>query len=402
MIRARPPAPAVPIAIIDDGQEWWAVRQPGKTLEPPNGSVFSDTSPRPPALPVDLPSRPDDSAVAATTIVAATKPGAAKAGAWSTAVTNAAASVESAEVGVSVVGRLGRTSMIAGACAGFVSGCLAVALQTLVRDSVEPRFQAGLLVVFVGMLLGGLLASWQDLTAKSWGSAVRRFLVGALVVGAFGLLAVLLANAVFQGLADRGALVRPQVLGLVWAIVAAAIGLGLGVGVQRSPRAAVSGFLGGALGGFVGGLILRTTTALYVDPRGTVFVDYATIKGVLTVACTAAVIGWSIGLTERVTRRAWLTMIEGELRGREWTLDRRVAKVGMGYGADVRLPPLAGIEPLHVRVERASTGALLTPLAPTKVNGQPVDGATSVADGDVIEIGGCYMRYDARRPSRGS
>lgn len=391
VMRPRPATAPAPLTVIDDSQDWWSAPAPGEDgAAAPGDAAYFDTSPRSASNSMSGPASPHPLSDGP-----AAKPGAAK-GVVSTAVSSAAAPTDEVDARVSVVGRLGRTSMIAGACAGFVSGCIAVTLHSIVSESIDPRFQAGFLVVFVGVLLGGLLASWQDLTAKSWGSGVRRFLVGALIVGTFGLLAVLAADAAFQGLAERDAPVQPPVIGLVWAIVAAAIGLS--VGIQRSPRAAVSGLVGGAGGGFVGGLILTEMTAMYVDPWGTILVDYATAKGVLTVACTAGVIGWSIGLAERVTRRAWLTMIEGELRGREWTLDRRVAKIGTGYGADVRLPPLAGIETVHVRVERARTGAMLTPLAPTKMNGRPIDGVTAVADGDVIEIGGCYLRYESRHP----
>ena len=63
----------------------------------------------------------------------------------------------------------------------------------------------------------------------------------------------------------------------------------------------------------------------------------------------------------------------------------------------VDIPILADISRHHVRIRREGEGYLLTPLRPTMVNGRPVSVVTSLADNNLIELGG-GVALKFRRP----
>jgi hypothetical protein len=82
---------------------------------------------------------------------------------------------------------------------------------------------------------------------------------------------------------------------------------------------------------------------------------------------------------------------EGELAGKDWTLDRDVMIIGRGADCDIVLPERP-ISRHHARIERRSQGYVLMDLASkngTHVNGQEVREPYPLQDGDEIQIALC-------------
>lgn len=82
---------------------------------------------------------------------------------------------------------------------------------------------------------------------------------------------------------------------------------------------------------------------------------------------------------------------EGELAGKEWTLDRDVTVIGRGSDCDIVLPERP-VSRLHAQIERRNQGFVLIDLGSkngTHVNGQELKQPYLLQDGDEIQIAMC-------------
>jgi pSer/pThr/pTyr-binding forkhead associated (FHA) protein len=105
-----------------------------------------------------------------------------------------------------------------------------------------------------------------------------------------------------------------------------------------------------------------------------------------------------IGLTEMLTRDAWLQVLQGPLRGKEFSFNRTPIRLGSSPRNVIYLFKDPKIAPIHAEINKlrdtyelvdqdSSTG--------TFVNGQRIK-RHRLADRDVIRIGDAEFRYMTR------
>ncbi|MCU1498155.1 MAG: hypothetical protein JWM47_2108 [Acidimicrobiales bacterium] len=288
---------------------------------------------------------------------------------------------------------LGRNSAISGLFAGSVAALVGGLLQGSLYPPIPSHpTSAGLLVVLVTALSGGLIAGWPHLTARAWAGGLKMLFVGTAVGAVGGGLAMAVVNPIFLDNTEASEPVPLGLLVVIWVMVA--VVAGVAAGATRSLRAVASGVLGGLVGGAVGGAVFWRATdpntselrALLVD--GT---DPATLVALMT---TGAIIGVAVGLAGRVTRLASLTVIEGRIKGRVVNIDRQETTIGSGSGCAVVLSGDPGVLAEHARVRILDQQATVVPVGPVKLNGSTVVAASALRTGDIVQIGGSFMRFE--------
>lgn len=294
----------------------------------------------------------------------------------------------------------GRNSMIAGLTAGALAGVLGSLSTSLVDTSLGERGETIAFVAFIGILLGGLLLSLQSIVGGNWRAAARRFLIGAVVGGGASLLALPLADAAVRATATEGECSRctnpplevPFIANvLIFVVVGCFIGFALGM--LRSVKSAFGGFVAGGIGGVVGGAIFGATVAEY-DDRAELNVYFLNPVTILVVAVVAGSIGLAFGAMLRIRRTATLTIIEGRNSGLEIAVEGRQATIGSAPNCDVVLSGDSSVVAHHVMLDLTVVPASLVLAGPTSLNGVAVAGEVTVASGDVLLVGGSFIRIE--------
>lgn len=96
----------------------------------------------------------------------------------------------------------------------------------------------------------------------------------------------------------------------------------------------------------------------------------------------------------------------GVVAGKTWQVGDGTWTLGSGPSAAVRLPPQAGAQPLHARLDIRGDQLVLTPEAGLRVavNGQAVQGPVQLRAGDVLTLGGASLQVSPvaapARPAR--
>ncbi len=302
---------------------------------------------------------------------------------------------------VSALVRLGRNSMVAGLTAGLIAGVLGALSTTLVDKALDERGETVAFVAFIGVLLGGLLLSMQSIIGRNWGAALRRFLLGGLVGGVASLLAVPLADAAIRAVASDGPcptgcstppLVVPFIANVfIFVIVGAFVGFALGM--LRSVKTGFGGLLAGQIGGGVGGAIFGATVAKY-DERAALDVLFLKPVTILVVAIVTGSIGLAYGAMIRARRSATLTIIEGRNSGMEIAVEGKQATIGSSPKCDVVLSADPTVQAMHVTLILTDVPVSMVSAGPVSINGAPAEGAVKVASGDVLLVGGSFIRLE--------
>jgi serine/threonine protein kinase len=294
--------------------------------------------------------------------------------------------------------RLGRNAVVTGLTAGLACALLIIITYAVLGDSIPLGGRAPLLVALAGGILTAGLAAIPRATMGAVRSAGSSGLVGGLLGAVLSLVALGAFEAVaYTAIPTQGQATAPLIA--AWTLCAMSIGVAAGV-VRRSGRAVVSGLLGGIVGGFLGGLVHWASGPEFyeIDGSGYLYFDPLDPATQLAVFLACASIGVAIGLVDRVRRTSWLTVIEGRLRGREVILDRREATIGSAGSATLRLGGDAGVRPVHAVLSRDQGGYSLRCHGPVEINGRasPPSRRINLASGDVLQVGGSFIRFEHR------
>ncbi len=182
--------------------------------------------------------------------------------------------------------------------------------------------------------------------------------------------------------------------GLAWMLVGTGMGLGQGIAL-KSRRLLLNGFIGGMLGGLLGGLLFDPITLLLSDPA---HLSGAESSRAIGVAIIGAAVGLMIGITDMLTRSAWLRVIAGPLRGKEFSFYQAPIRLGSSPKNEIYLFKDPKIDPVHAHINKlrdtfeiedneSATGTL--------INGQRVK-RKRLFDGDKIQIGDSEFVYTTR------
>ena len=184
----------------------------------------------------------------------------------------------------------------------------------------------------------------------------------------------------------------PRALG--WMIMGLGIGVAEGI-YERSPVKIRNGLIGGGLGGLIGGVLFDPI--LNWIQSGTGMSSRATAFVILGLS-----IGALIGLVQVVLKDAWLTVVDGYRSGRQLILIQPVTTLGR---ADYLASPFGGemsrdVEPEHARIRRESNGTFtledIQSRVGTRLNGQVIQAAATLKDGDFIKLGSNLIRFNLR------
>lgn len=269
--------------------------------------------------------------------------------------------------------------------------------------------------IIVGFALFPLVAALVGLMVGSVEGAICRTFARAAWCGAIGLISGLIGGAIslligglvfaLIGALSGGDSANPfetvgsfllLVLrrGLGWTLAGMAMGLGQGLAL-KSRKLVLNGLIGGMVGGLIGGLLFDP---LYLLIAGKAMVKGGEVSRAIGLTIIGGTVGLMIGLTEMLTRDAWLKVLQGPLRGKEFSFNRTPIRLGSSPKNEIYLFKDPKIDPLHAEInklrdsyeiadEGSSTG--------TFVNGQRIK-SHRLTDGDIIRIGDSEFSYSMR------
>jgi hypothetical protein len=247
-------------------------------------------------------------------------------------------------------------------------------------------------------------------------------LLGMLVAGAIGLVDALLNAIGFQRVARvvlclglgflAGAiggfvgqllntfLYFPLFIG--WVLAGVLIGASIGAfdvlravlqgqDVRAAMKKTMNGVYGGFLGGFVGGLPFT-----YLVGNQTLYYSSLTISLVALGLC----IGLLVGLAQMILKEAWIRVEAGFRPGRELLLVKDDTLIGRAEACDLGLFGDNTIEKKYARIRLKNNRYYVEDMgteAGTRVNDQPVQKATPLKSGDLIQVGKSVLRFGERQ-----
>lgn len=311
------------------------------------------------------------------------------------------------------------------AVAGVVGGLIGFLLGEIqLSDEDGYRFfgenfeglKAGTAVWFALVLLGigaSLVAS-QGLgegdNKKVFETVVRA--LPAIIVG--GAVAGYVAQTLYEGMIDENKLseilyrcdfdpacieldnfIRPA-RAVGWMIAGALGGLAVGVGF-RSKKRIQNGLIGGAIGGLVGGLLFDSVDNILQSSSG----QASRVVGLVLIG---GLMGVLIGLIDTLRTEAWLTVISGEMTGRQFILYDETTLVGCARNIPITILADREIAEHHIEIQQQDGTATFTCLrgaSPVLVNGVSTSSGT-ISNADVLTIGKTEIQVGFRRAETAS
>jgi len=302
-------------------------------------------------------------------------------------------------------GSLFHSTLVTNLLAGLASALFAWAVvEVAVGESPISSSAVGSSALYFGvfgLFFTALFAAFEDLVGTAWEKAARGGALGAAAGAAFGAASGAIAQSIYGSIVNsiiRHAIENEELVSptdirldltraLGWAILAVGVGVGAGL-ARRSAQRTVNALLGGVAGGFVGGFLFNFVGSAINSGVATRFVAFLII---------GALIGAAVGLIEVARRQAWIRVLSGGMRGKEFILYWQQANIGSSPKAEITLVKDPYIAPYHMRI--ADTGASRTliayPNCPLAVNGQPVV-EHRLRQGDVIQVGTTSLLYVER------
>lgn len=227
---------------------------------------------------------------------------------------------------------------------------IALANQTIFPSYFVFNLALGLLM---GTIMGGYFGSGQGIGA---GSTIR-FTTGMIqgaVIGLFGGITgflvgqyvLLILGNVFVSHSAFTNLGYPLSRAVGWSIVGLFIGAIEGIR-SKSIRLIRVGMLGGWIGGLLGGLIM-----VYLH----LYLNSIMIGRLVGIVILGLLIGFFYGLVENSLSFGTLKVLNGEFKGRDYLINFRRTRLGVGKKAHIRLEPYTAVAELHaeIRVDRGN------------------------------------------------
>lgn len=285
----------------------------------------------------------------------------------------------------------GLRSALVGATVGYVAIIVGWAVTEAVGiadgRSLGP---IALYMAFLGAIYGLIVGAWSDIAARIWDRALVRAAVGAVVGAASGALAGAVSQVLFDSLQqteDPGALRFYVLRALAWAIFGMGIGI-VGGAAEQSMRKAVNGLIGGLIGGALGGAIFHWLS---------LNVDNAAQARLVALAIVGIAIGAAIGVVEVALRQAWVSVVAGGMRGKEFILFHDQTSIGSSPKCEITLIKDPAAQPFHALIDDDGHRRVITAYddAQVHVNGAAIR-SRPLRSGDRIQVGGTTLEYQER------
>ena len=291
------------------------------------------------------------------------------------------------------------------AVAGVVGGLIGFLLGEIQMDDAswngarffDENLKAGSAVYFALVMLGigAALVASQGLgegdNKKVFETVVRA--LPALIIG--GAVAGFIAQALYEGMTEGGSVRPARAVG--WMVAGALGGLAVGLGF-RSKKRIQNGLVGGAIGGLIGGLLFDSV----LDILGNA--DSAQVPRFIALVLIGGLMGTLIGLIDTLRTEAWLTVISGEMTGRQFILYDETTLVGCARNIPITILADREIAEHHIEIQQQDGKATFTCLrgaSPVLVNGVSTSSGT-VSNADVLTVGKTEIQVGFRRAETGS
>jgi hypothetical protein len=307
---------------------------------------------------------------------------------------------------VTVMGsRVGRSIMVAEGVRIEAPGAAASAAVDL--DALRSTQDTVALIFFplIAGIVGFAIGAVEGVVCRNWRRAFWSALIGLGIGLVGGLLADFVGNIVYRGLGElnsfgdsqssaAGFIYQMLRRGLAWMISGTAMGLGQGFALKSS-KLKLNGFIGGLVGGLIGGLLFDPIDMIFRSQSGMPSGALSRAIGILVIG---AAVGLMIGFTDLLTRDAWLKILSGPLRGKEFSFARMPVRLGSSPQSEVYLFHDPQVEPLHAEIRKMRDAYELVDCQSrggTWVDGQRID-RKKLADGARIRIGDSEFTYFSR------
>lgn len=247
--------------------------------------------------------------------------------------------------------------------------------------------------VLLGLIFGALFGSFEGVVVSSRPKAFTGLLFGALfgsIAGALGVMAGQLflfaaGSSLWHTASARNGVGLAVANGVAWTIIGIFLALTEGLRA-RSARKLLVGLAGGVLGGLAGGAALAALSFFFPGQA-------------LSLLAGLAIFGLSLSIFWSVFENQFssgaLMLLNGPLKGKEYSILSRTMKIGTSPDCDIVLKGYPDVEPLHATVHLSKGKLMLQPEkagARLLVNDEPPAGR-SLKPEDVVAIGKAKFMY---------
>ncbi|MDH7602109.1 MAG: FHA domain-containing protein [Armatimonadota bacterium] len=252
--------------------------------------------------------------------------------------------------------------------------------------------ESALMFAILGLLVSVAIVLSEEIYSLSAERILMKCVIALSAGAALGGVAGFVGQGIFSFLLRREpfdpiTLIIARTLG--WAAVGAGIGLAAGL-PSGSARKCFQGVIGGFIGGAAGGIVFDfLAIPLQV---GTV----SRFVGDTAIGCA---VGAAVMLVEEATKVAWVTVVAGRNKGKQYILAKPVTTIGRDELSDIPLFGDLNVQKRHAEIRTSDWRTFvlhdLGSTAGTLVNGVRVAEST-LSDGDWIQIGSFQLVFNQR------
>ncbi|MDI6785048.1 MAG: FHA domain-containing protein, partial [bacterium] len=283
--------------------------------------------------------------------------------------------------------------------AGLIGGFLAWVVTEVFYDDyrrttsmIEMLVEMGFLGGCMGALIGVCLGAVEGITSRVGEKAVQGGLIGLGIGFAGGMIGGVFGQIIYSffggGSGRLGFVEQIMIRAIAWGLIGLFVGLAQGVAI-RSKKKIVNGLLGGLIGGTVGGGLFDIVGSL---------VESGELSRAITITLLGTCTGVGIGIVEELRKEAWLKVVQGWTKGKEYIIYNEVTTIGSSPKCDIVLFKDPSIIPKHAMIKIENNRYILYDLQSqtgTFVNQQPISRKV-LANGNIIQIGNTVMVHYER------
>ncbi len=294
-----------------------------------------------------------------------------------------------------------RSNLAQNVIAGLIGGFLGWLLLEPFSQGMPVYQTMGQLILHsalifcpVGAVLGAALGCAEGIVTRVWPKALRNGaiglgvgLVGGFIGGGFG-------QYIYSLLLGSGGIdIATQILAraIGWGLIGLFVGLGQGIAYQSNKKI-INGLIGGLVGGLLGGALF--------DPIG-LAVASGTVSRMLAVTLMGTFTGGAIGLVDEMRKEAWLKVIDGPLKGKEYILFNEMTTIGRDPKCSIVIYKDSQVAPVQAVIRMQGNRRQITDsnsTLGTYVNGRLVANAP-LTGGQTIQIGSTVFSFYLRSPA---
>ncbi len=255
--------------------------------------------------------------------------------------------------------------------------------------------EMGLFLGIIGALVSGALSCVDDIKSFVFEKAFKHFLSGALAGFVTGFIGGIIAQIIFglMLLNSENLLVLLIARTLGWAIAGTFVGLSQSlVDFKFNQKRLKNGLIGGVIGGAIGGILFDPISAI-LGSLGSGGSHGGWLSRCVAISVMGGAIGCFIGFISESLKEAWLYIVDGPLKGKQFVLYEALTSVGSSPKCNITVVKDNAIAPNHFAIENHQTYYTLIAQAPTLINGGQVNNK-NLRDGDIITCGQTSFRYE--------